>query len=83
MLSHLQRDPGLLEDSSNVQPEGDDPPALGAKATIEQGETGTYLLVFDVPSGSSLSHLFWAPDGAFLTIQYLGNALPLARAPLA
>ncbi len=69
----LQRDPGILEDSSSVQPESDDPPALRGKVSIEEGDTATFLLVFEVPEGSGLSNLFWAPDNAFLTIQYLGD----------
>jgi hypothetical protein len=69
----LQRDPGVLEITSNVQSENDDPPALGARATIEEGQSATYLVTYEVPEGSSLSQLFWAPEGAFLAIQYLGE----------
>lgn len=69
----LQRDPGILEDSSSVQPERDDPPTLRGKVDIDEGDTATYLLVYEVPEGAGLSHLFWAPDGAFITLQYLGD----------
>ncbi len=68
----LQSPAGFIYDNSFVQgAEGLDPAVLTESTSLAGGETLEALVVFEVFADEDLAHLFWAPEGAFLTVANL------------
>lgn len=78
-LSHkefdLQVDPGILVDIASVRGDDIDPPQLTGKEEVAAGDTLAFTVIFSVPEGTPLTALYWAPEGAFLTIAVLDDAM--------
>lgn len=68
----LQSPSGFVYDTAYAQgAEGVEPEILTESVSLAGGETLEAQVVFEVYEGESLAHLFWAPEGAFLTIANL------------
>lgn len=68
----LQAPSGFVYDTAYAQgAEGVEPEILTEPVSLAGGETLETQVVFEVYEGEDLAHLFWAPEGAFLTIANL------------
>ncbi len=64
----LQTPAGFLYSNAFAQGAEDlDPPVLTESTSLAGGETLEALIIFEVFEDEELAHLFWAPEGAFLT----------------
>ena len=68
----LQSPSGFVYDTAYAQgAEGVEPEILTESVSLAGGENLEAQVVFEVFEGESLAHLFWAPEGAFLTVANL------------
>jgi hypothetical protein len=68
----LQTPAGFVYSNAYAQgAEGLEPAVLTEATSLAGGETLEALVIFEVFEGEELAHLFWAPEGAFLTVANL------------
>ena len=67
----LQVDPGVLVEVAGVRSDTADPPLLRGSIDVEEDDVATFTLVYEIPTGTPVAHLFWTPGDAFLTVAEL------------
>jgi len=68
----LQTPAGFVYSNAFVQGAEDlDPAVLTESTSLAEGETLKAIVVFEAFQDDELAHLFWAPEGAFLTVPNL------------
>ncbi|MBA2246740.1 MAG: hypothetical protein H0W23_01315 [Chloroflexia bacterium] len=68
----LQAPSGFFYNTAYAQGAEDvEPPVLRERVSLAGGETLETQVIFEVLEGEELAHLFWMPEGAFLTVAQL------------